>query len=67
MKKESTVESSITPEKLFWENEVKSNHLMCSVLLLFWGLWLTLGLFSVLHIFWLDFKSFMTFFGVATA
>lgn len=67
MKKESTVESSITPEKLFWENEVKSNHLMCSVLLLFWGLWLTLGLFSVLHIFWLDFKSFMTFFGLTTA
>ncbi|MBP5247096.1 MAG: PP2C family protein-serine/threonine phosphatase [Fibrobacter sp.] len=67
MKTEKEFETSITPEKLFWKNEVKSNHLMCTVLVLFWGLWLTLGLFSILHIFWLDFKSFMTFFGLTTA
>lgn len=60
-------EPTITPEELFWKNEVKSNHLMCSVLILFWGLWVTLGLFSVVHIFWLEFKPFMTFFGITTA
>lgn len=67
MKTGKKFETSITPEKLFWKNEVKSNHMMCSVLLLFWVLWLILGLFSILHIFWLDFKSFMTFFGLTTA